>query len=150
MISIGSKPELIENSFDICTTKFKLDIFAILFSWPVNPIDVDTLQMREKQQAEVGNALSIWFIEICGCWIVEKVTPLSFIGLIVRTCQQQQHQISPSKIIHFGQCGCGTGGRAIHSDSRGSWFESSLWGIFPVDCIEKNTKIKSFKIRIFC
>ena len=44
--SVGSKQKLIENSFDICTTKFKLDIFAFLFSWPVNPIDFDTLLMR--------------------------------------------------------------------------------------------------------
>ena len=46
MTSIGSKQELIENSFDICTTKFKLDIFAFLYSCPVNPIDVITLLMR--------------------------------------------------------------------------------------------------------
>ena len=32
--SIGSKRELIENSFDICTIKFKLDIFEFLYSWP--------------------------------------------------------------------------------------------------------------------
>ena len=59
MTSIGSKQELIENSFDICTTKFKLDIFAFLYSCPVNPIDVVTLLMRGMPQAEAGNALSI-------------------------------------------------------------------------------------------
>ena len=58
MTSIGSKQELIEKSFDICATKFKLDIFAFLYSWPVNPIDVDTLLMRGRPQAEAGNALS--------------------------------------------------------------------------------------------
>ena len=42
MTCIGSKQELMENSFDIRTTKIKLDIFAFLYSWPVNPIDVDT------------------------------------------------------------------------------------------------------------
>ena len=64
--SIGSKQELIENSFDICTTKFKLDIFAFPYSWRVNPIDVITLPMRRRPQAEVGHAFSIYFIEICG------------------------------------------------------------------------------------
>ena len=44
--SVGSKQELIEKSFEICTTKFKLDIFAFLYSCPVNPIDVITLLMR--------------------------------------------------------------------------------------------------------
>ena len=57
--SIGTKQEIIENTFDICTTKFKLDIFASLYSWPVNPIDVNTLLMRGRPQAEAGNALSI-------------------------------------------------------------------------------------------
>ena len=47
MTSIGSKQELIEKSFDICTTKFKLDIFEFLYSWTVNPIDVVTLLMGE-------------------------------------------------------------------------------------------------------
>ena len=59
MTSKGSKRELIKNSFDICTTKFKLDIFAFLYSWPVNPIDVDTLLMRGRPQAEAVIALSI-------------------------------------------------------------------------------------------
>ena len=49
----------IENSFDICTTKFKSDIFALLYSWSVNPIDVNTLLSRGRPQAEAGNALSI-------------------------------------------------------------------------------------------
>ena len=59
MTCIGSKQELMENSFDICTTKIKLDIFAFLYSWPVNPIDVDTLLMRGRPQAEAVIALSI-------------------------------------------------------------------------------------------
>ena len=59
MTSIGSKQELMENSFDICKIKFKLDIFAFLYSWPVNPIDVITLLMRGRPQAEAGNPLSI-------------------------------------------------------------------------------------------
>ena len=57
--STSSKQELFENSFDICTTKFKLDIFAFPYSWHVNPIDVVTLLMRGRPQAEAGNALSI-------------------------------------------------------------------------------------------
>ena len=48
--SIGSKRELIENSFDICTIKFKLDIFEFLYSWPFNPIDVVTLLMRGRHR----------------------------------------------------------------------------------------------------
>ena len=35
MTSIGSKQKLIENSFDICTKKVKIDIFAFLYSWLV-------------------------------------------------------------------------------------------------------------------
>ena len=62
----GSNQELIENSFDIFTTKFKLVIFAFLYSWPVNPICNDTLLMRGMPQAEAGHALSIYFTEICG------------------------------------------------------------------------------------
>ena len=46
MTSTGSNQELIENSFDIFTTKFKLDIFSFLYSWPVNPRN-DTLQIGE-------------------------------------------------------------------------------------------------------
>ena len=84
--SIGSKQELIENSFDICTTKFKLDIFAFPCGCPVNPIDVDTLLMRGRPQAEAGHALSIYFIEICDClkhlyfeaWNTELVSKLMF------------------------------------------------------------------------
>ena len=57
--SIGSKQELIQKSFVICTTKFKIDIFAFLYSCPVNPIDVVTLLMSGRPQAEAGNALSI-------------------------------------------------------------------------------------------
>ena len=57
--STSSKQELFENSFDICTTKFKLDIFAFQYSWLVNPIDVVTLLIRIRPQAEVGHALSI-------------------------------------------------------------------------------------------
>ena len=49
--SIGSKQELIENSFDICTTKLKLDIYAFLYTWPVNLIDVVTLLKRGRPQA---------------------------------------------------------------------------------------------------
>ena len=56
MTSICSKSELIENSFDICSIKFKLDIFEFLYSWPVNPIDVDTLLMRGRPQAEACHA----------------------------------------------------------------------------------------------
>ena len=78
MISIGSKLELIENSFYICTTKFKLDIFAFPYSWRVNPIDVITLPMRRRPQAEVGHAFSIYFIEICG---LSKVFPVLFSSL---------------------------------------------------------------------
>ena len=59
MTSIGSKQELIKNSLDICTTKFILDIIAFLYSWLVNPIEVVTLQMRGRPQAEAGHALSI-------------------------------------------------------------------------------------------
>ena len=55
MTSIGSKRELIENSFDICTTKFKLNIFAFLYSWPVNSIDAVTLLMRGRPQAEASS-----------------------------------------------------------------------------------------------
>ena len=55
MTSIGSKQEIIEKSFDICTTTFKLDIFAFLHSCPVNPIDDITLLMRGRPQAEAGN-----------------------------------------------------------------------------------------------
>ena len=57
--SIGSKQELIKNTFNICTTKFKLNIFAFLYSWPVNPTDVNTLLMRGRPQAERGHALFI-------------------------------------------------------------------------------------------
>ena len=53
--SIGSKQELIENSFDICTIKFKLDIFEFPYSWLVNPIDVLTLLMRGRPQAEASS-----------------------------------------------------------------------------------------------
>ena len=41
---------------------FKLDLFAFLYSRPVNPIDVITLLMRGRPQAD--HALSIYFIEI--------------------------------------------------------------------------------------
>ena len=37
----------------------KLDIFAFLYSWPINPIDVVTILMRGMPQAEAGHALSI-------------------------------------------------------------------------------------------
>ena len=57
--SIGSKQELIENFFDFCTTKFKLGTFAFLYSWPVNPIAVDTLLMGGRPQAEAGIVLPI-------------------------------------------------------------------------------------------
>ena len=57
--SVVSKQELIENSSDICTTKFKLDIFEFLYSWLVNPLDVATLLMGGRPQAESGNASSI-------------------------------------------------------------------------------------------
>ena len=57
--SIGSKQELIENSFDIFTIKFKLDIFSFQYSWPANPIDVVTSLMRGRPHAEAGNALTI-------------------------------------------------------------------------------------------
>ena len=65
--SVGSKQKLIENSFDICTTKFKLDIFAFLFSWPVNPIDFDTLLMRGRPQAEAGRQFFIYLVQIYLC-----------------------------------------------------------------------------------
>ena len=47
-----SRQELILKSFDICTIKFKLVIFAFLYSWLVNPIEVITLLMRGRPQAE--------------------------------------------------------------------------------------------------
>ena len=57
--SIGSKRELIENSFDICTIKFKIDIFEFLCSWLVIPIDLITLLMSGRPQEVTGHASSI-------------------------------------------------------------------------------------------
>ena len=45
-ISIGSKRELIEP-------------IEFLYNWLVNPIDLITLLMRGRPQAEAGHALSI-------------------------------------------------------------------------------------------
>ena len=59
------KKVTIENSFDMCTIKFKLGIFEFLYSWLVNPIDVITLLMRGRQ-AEAVHASSLLFIEIGG------------------------------------------------------------------------------------
>ena len=60
------KKVTIENSFDMCTIQFKLGIFEFLYSWLVNPIDVITLLMRGRPQAEAVHASSLLFIEICG------------------------------------------------------------------------------------
>ena len=47
MTSIGSKRELIENSFDICAMKVEIRHLCIsIYSWLFNPIDVTTLLMR--------------------------------------------------------------------------------------------------------
>ena len=59
--SIGSKRELIENSFDICTIKFKLDIFEFLCSLLAIPIDVIVLLMEEvhKQRQAMLHLFSL-------------------------------------------------------------------------------------------
>ena len=56
MTSFWFKNGINRNSFDICTIKI---IFEFLYSWLVNPIDVITLLMRGRPQAEQAKVIEI-------------------------------------------------------------------------------------------
>ena len=69
------------------------------------------------------------------------------LGMETTSCLCQKHYAAHiwQHSIHVGQWLCGSVGRAVVSDTRGSWFESShrqkiIEHLFTVNCVLKRQK----------